>query len=407
VLALLLFLSGTSVPAAAANPKETLKAAFVRGGDLWIKIGDQEKRLTNSEDARLPKWSADGEWIAYAAGEEERELKIASVTTGGSRTVSTEADAGYLWSPDRNELAFTVDRTLYAVRPERPESPTEIAQGVGDFSWLPDGKGFIASLAAELLPEGWTPVKIVEIPWKGHGSPGKARTLRTLPKASDDFFAVGTSKFKFSASGKWIAFLATPTASLSADANYLCILSADGSVFHSVDQMVRNEDWFKWADRGDTLAYVSGVGREAYRNKRLKTIRIPAKGKQAVYTPPGYSDQGLTWEGVRRIVVSRAAEPAKEDGGIDNRPLPKLAEIELPGGRARTIANPPSGYGDFSPQFWPLEARLVWIRSDRSRADAMKSGRGGKQPSVWIKSIDLGSNFYGQWNWNEVFAVHS
>ncbi|MFB9274769.1 translocation protein TolB [Cohnella cellulosilytica] len=398
VLSLLLF--GSSALAAPVS-KDTLNAAFVRDGNLWIKSGyGEERQLTREGKALRPKWSFDGEWIAYLEGENQPELKLWNVPTGRSRTVNAGGVELYQWSPERNELAYTANGKLYAVRAESSEAPKEIADGIGSFSWMPDGKRFIASSAARLLSEGWERVRILEI------SPeGATKTLFTLPPASDDFFVVGASAFKYSPSGKWIAFLATPTASLSADANYLCLLSSDGTSFHAVDQMLNRPDWIQWSGREDTLAYIAGVGREAARDKVLKTLRIPASGKPISHTPKGFVDQGLTWEGADRIVASRAKEYAGE-GGSKSWPLPKLVEIRLQGGRSRSVTEPPRDYGDFAPQFFPREQRLVWVRSDRERADALMAGRGGKGPSVWIKQIDRATDYYGYGDWAEVLAVH-
>ncbi len=399
LLALSILLGGSSAHAA-PGPKGTLKAAFIRGGDLWVKSGrGEERQLTREGKAHQPKGSFDGEWIAYLEGDDQPEFRLRHVPTGQSRTVTAEGVGVFQWSPGRNELAYTAGTKLYTVRAESSEAPKEIADGIGNFSWLPDGKGFISSSAARLLPEGWERVRILEI------SPaGEMKTLFTLPKASDDFFVVGTSGFKYSPSGKWIAFVGTPTASLSADGNYLCLLSSDGTSFHSVDQMLNRKDWFQWADRKDTLAYIAGVGREAYRNKVLKTLRIPASGKPVSHTPKGFADQGFAWKGADRIVASRAKEYSGE-GGSENRPLPKLVEIRLQGKRSVSLTEPPQGYGDFAPQFFPREQRLVWARSDRKQADAWAAGRGGRSPSVWIKNVDPPSDYYGYGNWEEVLAV--
>lgn len=399
LLSALFLLLGSSV-VAEAEPRETLKAAFVRDGDLWIRSGGTERRLTEGKQVSRPQWSFDGEWIAYQEGEETPNLKLWHVTSGNSLAVFAEGLADFQWSPDRNELAYTADRKLNTVRPDREAGSKTVAEGIGSFSWLPEGSGFIASSAVSLLPDGWERVRILKIPLAG-----EAETLYTLPQASDDFFAVGTSGFKYSPSGKWIAFLATPTASLSADGNYLCLLSSDGTSFHAVDQMLNRGEWFQWANREDTLAYIAGVGREVSRNKVLKTVRIPASGKPASYTPKGFVDQGFAWAGADRIIASRAKEYEGEDG-IDSWPLPKLVEIRLQGNRASSVTEPPQGYGDFAPQFFPREQRLVWVRSNRNQADALISGRGGKHPSVWIKNIGSGRQYYGYGNWGEVLSVY-
>ncbi|BBI36356.1 TolB family protein [Cohnella abietis] len=394
--------------ALAATPEPALKAAFVRGGDLWIKAGGTETQLTKGEQTiRKPKWSFDGEWIAYTKGQEGRELRLWHVPTGQSHLVSPTGGDNYQWSPYRNHLAFLSEQKLVWVKPDKLDMQTKVAEGINNFSWLPNGSGFIASTTAQLLPNGWTPVQILEISLKKNEQEKAAhtKTLFVLPQMSDDFFAVGTSVFKFSPTGRWIAFLATPTASLSADGNTLCLLGADGTAFTKVDQMLNDSEWFKWSDRADKLAYIGGVGREATSNKQLKVVEAQV-GKPVIYTPKGYVDQSFTWEGQQHIVVSRALE-RKELGSSAKLPLPTLVEVRLQGPQDKPLTQPPKRFGDFNPEYIRQVEQLTWVRSDRSKASVLVSGRSGKHPSVWITNIDLGSNFFEQWRWSDVLSFYS
>ncbi|RKP51665.1 translocation protein TolB [Cohnella endophytica] len=409
VAGLILFsmVSGGSGIRVEAKPADTLKAAFVRDGDLWFKKGDAERQMTKGEHIRYPKWSFDGEWVAYSQGKEGEELRLLHVPTGRNRVVAhVKGLRNYQWAPGRNELAYQDGQKLLWMRADKPDAPAEAAQGIGNFSWLPDGNGFIASTQAELLPSGsWTPVDIVEIPLKGTPAAKTTKRLFELPKMSEDFFAVDTSGFKYSRSGRWIAFIANPTASLSADSNTLCLLSADGSLFRKVDQMLNDERWFQWADRTDRLAYIGGIGREATSNKRLMVLDAP-EGKPVSFTPKGYVDQGFTWEGEPHIIVSRA----KEQTGSKPKPFSpqaQLVEIKLQGARYKPITQPPVRYGDSGPQYFPRAGQLAWVRSGNEKADVLVSGRGGKHPSVWIKDIDPVDGFYGRWDWNAVLDIDS
>jgi dipeptidyl aminopeptidase/acylaminoacyl peptidase len=402
VWAAVLLIVGANAPVHAAKPVDLLKVAFVRNGDLWIKIGGNEKQLTRGEYIRNPKWSHDSKWIAYTKGENEQELWLRQLQTGKSNLVSPEAGRNFQWSPHRNHLAFQTAQQLYVLDPEAPAKPEKVAQAIGNYSWLPDGSGFLASSEAKLLPDGWTPVKILKIPLIAKADPGRFETLYVLPKQSDDFFAVGTSIFKWSANGRWIAFLATPTASLSADSNTICILSADGSVFKKIDQMVKNEQWFEWAGKGETLAYIGGIGRQATTNKQLKVKEITT-GKTVSYTPKGYVDQSFTWHGFSSIVASRAIEETEWSNDTTKRNLPFLVKIELGSQRQKQMTRHSDTYGDFNPMF--LESQLLtWIRSDRGTANVMLAGPNDNKSVVWIENIDLGTNYYEQWNWNPVLS---
>ncbi len=409
IAALLLLLGGGGLQAEEAAPffhrEPELQAAFVRKGDLWIKTGRNEKKVTETGGVLNPKWSADAQWIAYTKGEEQRELWLLHVPTGKNTRVTESSDINFQWAPDRAELAYQTEQQLLRVPvgSSEPETPVKVADAIGNFSWLPDGRGFVASSAAK-LQNGWAPMSIVKL-----SLAGESETLYVLPKPSNEFLAVATSGFKWSASGRWMAFLAKPTASLSADSNVLCLLSADGKVFQKVDQMVNNEQWIQWSPEGDKLAYIGGPGREATSNKHLKVVAVP-DGKAVPYTPSGYVDQGLTWQGTERIIVSRAKEmKAPTDGEAEpetrQKPFPSLVGVKLEGGKDYPVTLPSTEYGDYQPQSLPSK-QLVWVMSDRSyTSHVMTSGPDGKHAFVWIENIDLGANYYEQWHWNLVLAV--
>ncbi|KRF13368.1 TolB family protein [Paenibacillus sp. Soil787] len=400
VLTVLLIITN-STTIYAEKPTELLIAAFVRNGELWIKVGDNERQQTRGAYILNPKWSYDGQWIAYTKGEHEQELWLLQVQTGRSHLAAHEGGRNFQWQPNRNSLAFLTAQQLNWIDSDELAKPEKIADGIGNYSWCPDGSGFIVSMAAKLSNDGWTPVRIMKIPLTADADPNLFTMLYTLPKQSDDFFAVDTSIFKWSANRRWIAFLAKPTASLSADGNTLCILSADGSVFKTLDQMVNNEMWFEWASKDEMLAYIEGVGREATTNKHLKVLRIP-DGKSVSYTPKGYVEQSFTWRGLQNIVTSRSKEA---EWSIDpaKRQFPYLVNVKLKSHQQKLITQPSDTYGDFNPISLPSH-QLAWIRSNRSKSNVLVAGPHGTKAEIWIENIDLGANYYEQRNWNTVLS---
>lgn len=398
------------------GPKKPLMAAFVRDGALWVKVdGSGEKRLTEANQVRSPKWSADGAWIAYTRGENGQDLWMVHVPSGKSRLVATGTDARlHEWSPNRGLLAFMKNQRLYVVGTADTSQPVEMTGAVGEignYAWLPNGNGLLVSTAAHLLPDGnWTPVKLEEIMLPGGAAAGggpaaQAKTLAVLPAKLNDQVVVDTSTFKWSASGKWIAFLAMPTASLSADGNTLCVLSADGKRLLPVDMMANNSNWFEWPEQGDSLAYISGIGREAITNKQLKVAVAPAFRPGPSYTPVHDVDQNFTWLTNSDIVVQRA----KESGTIgdpNRRPYPNLVNVKLSGQQKR-ITRTSTEAGDYQPVALGANG-LAWVRSNKTKADVMLAPQDkiGKKASVWIKGIDIGDNFYEQWDWGPVLKFY-
>ncbi|MDQ8738221.1 hypothetical protein [Paenibacillus sp. LHD-38] len=405
-LAMLLFalvwMAGGTEDAEAVKGDNELIAAFVRNGDLWIKRNNQEKKLAGGPFIRNPRWSFDGKWLAYTKGEFEKELWVLELSTARSSLVHPEGGSRFQWSPSEEKLAYQMNGQLQYVDARSPNKPLGTADGIGNYSWLPSGDGFFASSQSELLPDGWTPIILYRIPIKALGDISQYITVHVLPKQSDDFFAVGTSVFKWSADGRWIAFLATPTASLSADSNTLCVVSADGVVFRTLDEMVNNAQWFEWADRGDHLAYIAGVGREATRNKQLRVLAVTTE-KAAEYTPKDFVDQAFAWQGLAHMVVSRAVE-SKEGSGLSEAAYPYLVRVELENGRQKLITKPSKKHGAYNPI--ALHSMLAWVKYNGAEADVMLADENGRHAGEWIKRLDIADSYYGQWNWPAVLSFY-
>ncbi|MCC3376082.1 hypothetical protein [Cohnella sp. REN36] len=392
-------------PESAPLATKTPPAAFVREGDLWIKADGHERAVTSGEYVRHPKWSRDGKWIAFTRGKQEEELWVMNVATGESRLISDHSGpADFRWSPTGSRLAYLSQAQLYLCDMQPEARPLLVAADISNFAWLPDGAGFLASSAAHLLAGTWTPVRIGKIRLPSGGKPGSIETFYVLPAMGSDFFAVGTSTFKWSADGRWIAFVAKPTASLSVDADYLCVLSADGRTFKTIGRMLAYEEWFSWAPQGANLAYIGGIGRETTQDKKLTVASVP-NGKPAVYTPTGYVDQSLAWRGERRIAVSRAPE-STWSANPAARPLPYLAEANLDSGSQAKLTSPGADQGDYGPISLPGQ-RLAWVRSDRAtgQADVLISGANPAQAAVWIRHLDQGTDYYEHLDWSPVLGI--
>ncbi|RUS45241.1 PD40 domain-containing protein [Cohnella sp. AR92] len=382
-----------------AAPKSELQAAFVRDGDLWVAAAEKESKLAQGPDVRNPRWSADGRWIAYSKGEQEKELWLREAKNGRERKVSDQGGINFQWSPTGSKLAYLEDRAL---RWEEAEGgrPAGTVEEIGNYGWLPDGSGFIVSSVPHRIKDNWAPIRISTVRLD---QPSRFQPLHTIPSTMDKNFAVGTGRFKWSADGRWVAFLAVPTASWSADSNSLCVLSADGERFLRLGFMVHDEDWFQWSPGEAKLAFIEGEGREGTANKRLTVVRIPAV-KPVVYTPAGYVDRDFAWDGDDRIVVSRAkesewtADPAK-------RPFPFLVGVELKKRRQTELTERSSAYGDYDPVI-ASPGKLAWVRSNRTDRNSVLLGNSrAERASVWIDKLDPPAAYYEQFYWSTALDV--
>ncbi|MGM2509329.1 TolB family protein [Bacillus cereus group sp. BceL035] len=380
------------------------KIAFIRHHDLWIKVDGKEKQLTKGEYITGPKWSHDGEWLAYVKGKKQGSLELYRLKDGKKVTPFHSEASNYQWSPTENIIAFIFTGTLHTFDVEKKNTDFEnVSAGVGDYAWYPDGKKFFVSSEAHLLPTGWTGAQLYEVQKDAHMNPHKMKHLYALPNEHDDFLALVASGFQWSPHQKWISFLAVPTASWSADSNTLCLVRADGSRFEKVDQMLLNTQWFKWAPAKNILAYIEGSGRVALENKHLKVKELPAL-QQNTFTPQGYVDWDFTWKNDNEIIVSRAKEVGIETPP-EKRPLPSLYEIDSTSDVQHRITKPPHKQGDYHPIFMKKSNQLIWIRSDRKKADVWLAHRDGKHEMKWIENIDVPEWYYEKWNWGNVISV--
>ena len=398
---LFMFVCSITITSAENN---SVKVAFIRHHNLWIKVDGKEKQLTKGENITGPKWSHDGEWLAYVKGKKQNILELYRLKDGKKVTPFHSEASNYQWSPTENIIAFIFTGTLNTFDVEKKNTDFEnVSAGVGDYAWYPDGKKFFVSSEAHLLPTGWTGAQLYEVQKDAHMNPHKMKHLYALPNEHDDFLALVASGFQWSPDQKWISFLAVPTASWSADSNTLCLVRADGSRFEKVDQMLVNTQWFKWAPANNILAYIEGSGRVALENKHLKVKELPAL-QQNTFTPKGYVDWDFTWKNDNVIIVSRAKEAGIETPP-EKRPLPSLYEIDSTSDEQHRITKPPHRQGDYHPLFMNKSNQLIWIRSDRKKADVWLAHKDGKHEMKWIENIDVPEWYYEKWNWENVISV--
>ncbi|MBE1443372.1 translocation protein TolB [Paenibacillus sp. OAS669] len=398
------------LPAADASPETPVKAAFIRGGNLWVKEGDTEKQLTRDGGASHPRWSYDGQWIAYmkASGEQNNEIWVYHINTGRHEQAYGGRGSNLQWSPTSNILAFQDELILNITDAEKVTGNRfdNVALGVNNYSWLPDGTGFLASSTAARLPDGWTRPILYKIPVDAKLDEKKIKPFFTIPsqltQGNVTVLSIGTTLFKWSYDRKWIAFVVHPTASWSADSDMLCLLSSNGKTFLPLDEMLANTGWFQWAPVKTRLAYIQGGGRMALENKHLKIKELPALHSPTL-TPEGFADGNFAWLNEDTIVVSRATE-SKWSTDPAARPVPVLVRLMLQSAVQRPITAPPAGFGDYSPAYIPAANKLGWVRSDRNLASVMLGQPDGSGAITWISSIDLGSNYYEQWDWSEVLS---
>ncbi|MGE8205743.1 translocation protein TolB [Heyndrickxia sp. NPDC080065] len=389
-----------------AESSYDVKAAIIKNDDLWIKTKDKETRITKGKYVRFPKWSFDGTWIAYIRGSSKDqftlrsgELWLYSVKTMRHFKVDTYVMTNFQWAPNQNSIGFQTDKGLNIIDVRSLNQPHTIAPGIIDFSWLPDGSGILTSSKAG--KSVFSDIVLNKIFFYHNKNQYKPHHFYTIPVGKDENF-YGTSKFKWSHDQRWIAFQLVPTASLSADSNTLSVLSDDGRNFRKLNEMLNYEDWFQWAPSFNNLGYIKGSNRVAIENKGLNVAEIDKK-ITIKYTPRGYVDRDLIWQNDHFIFVSRSLKSKWVD--VEQRPMPSLYKINIKTKHTKKITSPSSKEGDFYPQYINKENQLIWIRTNREKANVWIADPNGLNQKIWIENINLGTWYYEHWNWEEVFSL--
>lgn len=376
-----------------------LKAAFIRNHQLWVKVGGKEIQLTTDKYVYSPQWSKDGRFIAYAASSNPgKKTYLYIYDLKGKENYQpypTIETGNFKWSPTSNQLAYNAGGILNVtkIKNGRPEGFEVVSLGVSDFEWFPTGKEFIVSSQSQLLPTGWGPIHLFKVPVDANLHPDKIKHFYTIPTNIAGLFAIDAEHFKWSTDGKWISFLATPTASWSNDSNTLCVISSTGDSFQVVGKMLRYENWIKWAPIKNQLAFISGEGRFFVENKHTTVTDIPVASERKEYTPRGYVDLDLEWFFSDEVIVARAKENKEWKEGPAPMMFTSLYIINIKSGEQKQITFPKKNELDYAPQV--IGTNIIWYRkSDKEEQGDiwMKDGINGLEHR-WLKNVDAAPVF--------------
>jgi len=378
-----------------------LKAAFIRDHQLWIKEGNKEIQITKERYVYSPKWSYDGRFIGYIDGDEQGQkwdLFIYDTKEKESYQPYIRVETSdFKWSPNKNQLAYN-DRGLLNVtktKNGRPEGFENVSLGVSGFEWFPNGREFIVSSQSSLRPTGWGPVPLYRIPVDANPKVDKMKPFYTIQQTKEpDLFAITTTYFKWSSDGKWVSFLAIPTASLSNDSNTLCAITSNGRNFQAVGKMLWYQDWFKWAPNANQLAYISGEGRFFVENKKMTIAEMPASIQHKEYTPKGFVDLDLEWYSNDLVIVARAKENKEWKEGPVPTMFTSLYVINIRTAGQKQITFPKRNELDEDPQV--VGSYLTWYRkkAEERKGDLWVKDALNDQENIWLKNVDNAPVFF-------------
>ncbi|KZE67131.1 hypothetical protein AWM68_04540 [Fictibacillus phosphorivorans] len=370
------------------------KAAFVREDGLWLKEGELERRIVEGSSVSHPRFSSNGTYISYVSGN-HNELWVYNRVTRLKRKVFDGEVSLTNWSPVDSKLAWKSSSVLNVIDLSKPATSFQnVILGAGNYSWAPNGKGFVVSSSANLEPDGWSPVRLFYVPVNANGDLKKVENITTLPKMSQTFFAIGTTEFKWGSDDQWFAFIACPTASMSADSNTLMVVSLDGSRTKMIGNMLDQPNWFHWSPNKKKLAFIKGIGRLISENKRL-TVWDAKSNKETNFGFPGYADGDFTWRSDKEMIVSRQIEWGW-DVPEEKRSKPFLASVNVSNGSSTKLTKPGIGEADVYPKTL-LNGNFVWIRTGMNPTEAkvMIKRNEAEKEKVWIEKLRTPDNCSG------------
>ncbi|HEK9099480.1 translocation protein TolB [Bacillus pfraonensis] len=377
-----------------ASAEIPLKAAFIRNHQLWMKEGNQEIQLTTGLNVYSPKWSKDGRFIAYLVGDKVGEKTYLYIYDSKKKEnyqpYETIETRNFKWSPIANQLAYNAGGVLNVTKTKngQPKGFENVSLGVSDFEWFLNGKEFIVSSQSNLLPTGWEPVRLFKVPVDAKLNSNKIKLFYTIQTNTTNLFAIDAEHFKWSVDGKWVSFLATPTASWSNDSNTLCVLSSAGDHFQVIGKMLWYEKWIKWVPTKNQLAFISGEGRFFVENKNTTVTDIPTLNKRKEYTPKGYVDLDLEWLSLDKVIVARAKENKEWKEGPVPTMFTVLYVINIKSGEQKQITFPKKKELDNAPQV--VGSNITWYRKTEKEKQGdvwVKDGINGLEYR-WLKNID-------------------
>lgn len=396
----------------ATKSNKPIKAVFTQDGYLWVKIEELDERIT-TEQAKYsypPQWSHDGKMILYQKEvpatmnpnqDVQSEIWVYSLDTKIHTRIFYDG-INPKWSPKENVIAFQSGGVLNISNLKEFKN---VALGVSDYQWFPNGKGFIASSSATLRPDGWTNPVLYKLSLEKEFSKVELTTNvkpffeipKELTNGKTSVMSINASDFAFSSDRKWISFIVSPTASMAMDSDMVCVISSVGTNSQVLDETIRGLAPPKWAPHTNLLGYIAGGGRIVFgfKNKKLKITELPVF-KSATLTPPHFAEMDFTWVDDQSLIVSRVPETEWSNEAA-KRPEPSLYSIHLDDERQNKITSHKKGVGDYQPDYLAINDKITWFRKSLTdySGDIWIANVNGKNAELWMQNVDLYSFYHG------------
>ena len=343
------------------------KSEFVT--QIWLASTDGKEnfQLTfNDKSSTNPKWSPDGNWIAFTSNRKDNKNNLYVLPLrGGEAEQITDVKtsvSNFEWSPDGKWIAFTmadakaedeekndkarndfrwVDENLKLARlyvipvqkdangKREPKKLTTDNYHVGGFDWAPDGSRIAFSHTKSPIANDWTTsdVSIVEV------ASGKSKVFVNTPAAEDSA--------QYSPDGKWIAMTVSDNPPRWAQSGVIQVYSVAGGQPKALAASYDGQPNIAgWSADGKRIYFseAKGTGTQLYAIDVAANKIEEIKSSPAVYSGFNLNQTGTTFAFVRQtsdtpsevfvapVTTFAAVQVSKAHEGMK---LPAVGKTEL------------------------------------------------------------------------------
>ena len=278
--------------------------------EIWLsKDGTTPFQLTNNptKSSTTPRWSPDGNWIAFLSNHSGKtQIQVIRVAGGSSFQVThTKSNiSNFEWSPNGQQIAFTQSEDRSKKAKKRKDKYGAFAVEDKEYSLR---QLWVVDFHADLLTHAPTPAQLEDSTYQAKS---KARLLLD----SVDFTV---NDFKWSPNGKRIAFEHQPDPLINS------FFDADISILNVAtkehQKLVSNKSYdglVGWSPDGEFILYNSNldnVSSNYYANNKL--FKISSKGGEPKALATDFDENifrvrwgknrlfGIAWQKTKRYIV--------------------------------------------------------------------------------------------------------
>lgn len=409
------------------------KIAFVHDGDIWVidLDSDREEQLTTDGQNVRPRWSPDGQWIAFqkTAAIDGGFTAIALWTMREDGSDATLIQVGQTfppdWSPRENRLAYaTLDGGMWLVDPDGGNRleliPPSGTRDVSGWAWSPDGQ----RLALERWQRQAAPTP--------SAAPLEAQGLWLINADGTGLVEVYSAwqpenegevvdLHSWSLDGRWLALWQGPwdMTVRTAGLPLLVVPATGGTPQEIAPATLLRQDFAAWSPAGDRVALVEGAGADTALNKQI--VVASADGSERyVLSEEEHADLAPAWspDGQEIAFTSGLAIPPEEaESAYPAILFTRRIRVANADGTNKRQLTDDADYGDNFPQ-WSADGQHILFVRQQASAFHMEDGTWKAPTELWLMNADgseqrkvaegpeVGFGYYGYMDWSQWFDCY-